>query len=120
MSGVAKPIAGTSDAMVRFWALSPLALAVFTSPTMRRGREGIVPVPHSNLHRVETQSSKSSKASRNLSEAISWSLPLAKRKVFLVWRSGACEEDAQLVEHLDGQEDKGIVRAVALLELHPH
>jgi len=30
------------------------------------------------------------------------------------------EEDAQLVEHLDGPENKGCVRAVALLEVSPH
>ena len=31
-----------------------------------------------------------------------------------------CDEDAQLVEHLDGPEDQGLVRAVALLEVHSH
>ena len=31
-----------------------------------------------------------------------------------------CEEDAQLVEHLDGPEDEGLVRSVALLEVRPH
>ena len=30
------------------------------------------------------------------------------------------EEDAQLVEHLDGPKDKGFVWAVALLEVCPH
>ena len=31
-----------------------------------------------------------------------------------------CDEDTQLVEHLDGPEDKGFVRAVALLEVRLH
>ena len=31
-----------------------------------------------------------------------------------------CDEDAQLVKHLDSPEDKGFVRAVALLEVRPH
>jgi hypothetical protein len=87
---------------------------------MRRGHDGIVPVLYSNLRRVETQLSKSSKTLRNLSEVISWSLPLARRKVFLGVAQWVCEEDAQLVEHRDGPEDKGFVWAVALLEVHPY
>ena len=31
-----------------------------------------------------------------------------------------CNEDAQLVEHLDGPEDQGLVRAVALFEVRSH
>ena len=88
VSGDVKPIADASGPEVCLGVLSTLDLAALASSAMRSRHEGIMPVLHSNFHKVETQSSRSSKASLNLSVAISWSLPLAKRKVFLVCRSG--------------------------------
>ena len=70
--GDVKPIADASGPEVRLGVLSTLDLAALALSAMRSGHEGIVPVPHSNFLKVETQSSRSSKALLNLSAAISW------------------------------------------------
>ena len=67
-----------------FGVLSSLALAALASSACRRGQEGMVPVPHSNLQRVLMQLSGSSNASRILSVAISASLSLDSSNAFLV------------------------------------
>ena len=78
-SGGTKPVPALSLLAMRFGVLSSFALAAFASSAWRSGHDGIVPVPHSNLRRVLTQSSRSSKASTNLSVATSEILSLERR-----------------------------------------